>query len=168
LASSPPLGHWRAGTVIEALPDALRPATRAEGHVIQARLEALSAEPLRGWKIAATSTAGHRHIGVDGPLAGRLRAVVVHANGAVLPLGQNRMQVAAVEFAFLMGAELPPRPAPSDTGDVVDAGAALHLAIKVPHARFADFSCVGDGARDRTVREGIGANVLGDPRTALA
>jgi 2-keto-4-pentenoate hydratase len=130
--------------------------------------EARGAEPLRGWKIAATSTAGQRHIGVDGPLAGRLLAEMVHANGAVLPFGQNRMRVAEVEFAFLMGAELPLRPAPSDTGDVVDGGTALHLVIKVPHARLADFSRVGDGARDSTAREGIGANVLGDPRTALA
>ncbi|OYX65958.1 MAG: hypothetical protein B7Y95_23925, partial [Rhizobiales bacterium 32-66-11] len=39
---------------------------------IQARLAAHSAAPPFGWKIAATSREGQAHIGVDGPLAGRL------------------------------------------------------------------------------------------------
>ena len=43
-------------------------------HAIQACLERRSAFPLFGWKIAATSLDGQRHIGVDGPLAGRLLA----------------------------------------------------------------------------------------------
>ena len=34
---------------------------------------------LFGWKIAATSLAGQKHIGVDGPLAGRLLAETVHS-----------------------------------------------------------------------------------------
>lgn len=195
--------HWRVGTVLEALPAALRPATRAEGYAIQARLEALSAQPLWGWKIAATSTAGQQHIGVDGPLAGRLLAEMVHADGATLPLGANRMRVAEVEFAFRMGADLAPRATPYATAEVVDAVAALHLAIEVPDSRFGDFARVGaaqliaDNAcahqfvlgpaapeawrgldlaahrvrgrvEGRYDREGIGANVLGDPRTALA
>ena len=50
--------HWRDGTVLDALPPGLRPATRADGYLVQAQIEALSAAPLYGWKIAATSTAG--------------------------------------------------------------------------------------------------------------
>jgi 2-keto-4-pentenoate hydratase len=202
-ASALLVGHWRAGTVIDALPPALRPATRGEGYAIQARLEALSAKPLWGWKIAATSLAGQRHIGVDGPLAGRLLAEMVHADGATLPLGANRMRVAELEFAFRMGRDLAPRASPYDMAEVLEAVAALHLAIEVPDSRFADFATVGaaqliaDNAcahqfvlgpeapsswRDldlathrvtgrvagRYDREGIGANVLGDPRIALA
>ncbi len=60
---------WRRGEKLEALPQRLRPATRADGYAIQARIEAMSARPLFGWKIAATSDAGQRHIGVDAPLA---------------------------------------------------------------------------------------------------
>lgn len=202
-ASALLVGHWRAGTVLDALPPALRPATRAEGYAIQARLEALSAVPLWGWKIAATSIAGQRHIGVDGPLAGRLLAEMVHADGATLAFGANRMRVAELEFAFRMGRDLPPRRAPYAMEEVLEAVAALHLAIEVPDSRFADFATVGaaqliaDNAcahlfvlgpeapalwRDldlaahrvtgrvagRYDREGIGANVLGDPRLALA
>ena len=64
--------HWQEGSAMEALSAELAPATRAEGYAIQARLEAYSGAPRAGWKIAATSLGGQRHIGVDGPMAGRL------------------------------------------------------------------------------------------------
>jgi 2-keto-4-pentenoate hydratase len=138
-------GHWRAGTVLDALPDGLRPATRAEGYAVQARLEARSTRPLFGWKIAATSAAGQAHINVDGPLAGRLLAEMVAESGDVLPFGANRMRVAEAEFAFRMGRDLPPRGAgaPYGVDEVVAAVATLHPAIEVPDSRFADFTAVG-------------------------
>lgn len=135
--------HWREGTVLEALPEPLRPASRAEGYAIQAQLERMSAKPLWGWKIAATSTAGQQHIGVDGPLAGRLLAEMVYGDGATLPFGANRMRVAEAEFAFRMGRDLPPRAAPYTTEEVLDAVVALHPAIEVPDSRYADFATVG-------------------------
>src|SRR3546814_6886424 len=92
--------HWQAGTVMAALPDELRPESRAEGYAVQAGLERFSDKPLFGWKIAATSVAGQRHIGVDGPLAGRILAEQVHAPGAAIGIGHNRMRVAELEFAF--------------------------------------------------------------------
>lgn len=52
------IGHWRNGSTLAAMPPALRPADRAEGYLIQSRIEKLSAKPLFGWKIAATSRAG--------------------------------------------------------------------------------------------------------------
>jgi 2-keto-4-pentenoate hydratase len=139
-------GHWRAGTVLDALPDGLRPATRAEGYAVQAHLEARSLSPLFGWKIAATSAAGQAHINVDGPLAGRLLAEMVAEDGAALPFGANRMRVAEAEFAFRMGRDLPPRRAgapPYAVEEVLAAVASLHPAIEVPDSRFADFASAG-------------------------
>lgn len=136
-------GHWRAGTVLGTLPDPLRPRTRAEGYAAQARLEARSARPLFGWKIAATSAAGQAHIQVDGPLAGRLLAEMVAEDGAVLPFGANRMRVAEAEFAFRMERDLPPRPEPYTVDEVLAAVASLHPAIEVPDSRFADFTRAG-------------------------
>ena len=195
--------HWRDGTVLTALPDDLRPASRADGYAIQAHLEARSASPLYGWKIAATSTDGQRHIGVDGPMAGRILAECAHDDGAVVPFGANRMAVAEAEFAFRMARDLPPRPATYDTDEVLAAVASLHPAIELPDSRFHDFATAGgpqliadnacahefvlgpaapDDWRSRDLadhavvgtvagkleRDGIGANVLGDPRAALA
>ena len=134
---------WREGQVIDALPPPLRPVSRAEGYAIQAEIEALSEKPLFGWKIAATSVAGQKHIGVDGPLAGRLLAERVHGDDDEIPLGANRMRVAECEFAFRMGRDLPPRETPYEREDVLDAVADLCLAIEVPDSRYADFVTAG-------------------------
>lgn len=194
--------HWQEGRRLPALPPMLQPATRAEGYAIQARLEAREGKPPFGWKIAATSAAGQSHIGVDGPLAGRILAGRVFPAGAAVPLRGNAMLVAEPEFVFRMAQDLPPRAMPRTRAEVMAAVGALHLGIEVPDSRFEDFAAAGgpqliadnacadqfvlgaeappvwrdlDLARhvvtarvgDGPVREGIGANVLGDPRIAL-
>ena len=64
--------NWCNQSRVKALPEYCRPRTVAEGYAAQAELSELSGWQAVGWKIAATSTAGQKHIGVDGPLAGRL------------------------------------------------------------------------------------------------
>lgn len=202
-ASAVLVGHWNDGTRLDALPGDLRPSTRAEGYAIQAALMATTAAPLFGWKIAATSAAGQRHINVDGPLAGRLLAERLIEDGATVPLATNLMRVAEVEFAFRLGTDLPPRPEPYTVDEVMAAVDTLHPAIEVPDSRYHDFTVVGppqiiaDNAcahvfmpgpavegdwrsvdlasytvsatlNGTTTIEGVGANVLGDPRVALA
>jgi 2-keto-4-pentenoate hydratase len=142
-ASSLLFDHWQNGRRLKALPPDLRPATRAEGYAIQAHLEERSAFPVFGWKIAATSRAGQAHIGVDGPMAGRILAEHVVENGAAVPLGANHMQVAEVEFAFRIGRDLPPRSTPYDMQEVLAAVDTLHPAIEIPDSRFDDFATVG-------------------------
>src|SRR5471032_790570 len=65
--------HWRAGTKLGGLEASQRPNDRAEGYAIQAGIENYATKTLFGWKIAATSEAGQRHINVDGPMAAPLR-----------------------------------------------------------------------------------------------
>lgn len=195
-------GHWSGGTRLDHIPEEMRPATRAEGYAIQSLLEARSAAPLFGWKIAATSKAGQAHIAVDGPMAGRLLRERAFESGATVPFGANHMRVAEAEFAFRIGQDLPPRGAAYSVAEVLAAVGGLHPAIEVPDSRFNDFTAVGDaqliadnacahyfvlgapapvdwrgidlaahpvsGAVAGGIRrEGIGANVLGDPRVAL-
>jgi 2-keto-4-pentenoate hydratase len=135
--------HWQDGKRLPALPAQLRPATRAEGYAIQAGLEKRSQAPLFGWKIAATSVAGQKHIGVDGPLAGRILAERVREADAPLPFGANAMRVAEAEFAFRFGRDLAPRAKPYAVAEVLDAVASLHPAIEVPDSRYDDFVTVG-------------------------
>jgi 2-keto-4-pentenoate hydratase len=195
--------HWQRRERLAELPAAVRPQTRESGYLIQSLLERRTAFPLFGWKIAATSKAGQAHIAVDGPMAGRLLRERVRENGGRVPFAGNRMRVAEAEFAFRMGADLPPRSRPYRADEVLAAVVALHPAIEVPDSRFEDFTVVGaaqliadnacadyfvlgspapDGwqsidlaahhvtgrVNDGTPREGVGANVLGDPREALA
>jgi len=133
----------RAGEVIDALPDDLRPRTRAEGYQIQQQLEGFSSEPVFGWKIAATSAAGQAHIGIDGPIAGRVFAETVYQDGEAIPFGANRMAVAEAEFAFKIGRDLEPRELPYEMVEVLEAVSDLHLAIETPDSRFEDFVTVG-------------------------
>jgi 2-keto-4-pentenoate hydratase len=126
-----------------ALPDAVRPRTRAEGYAVQAELAGRGAGPLFGWKIAATSVAGQRHLDVDGPLAGRLFRERAFESGATVPFGANRMRVAEAEFAFRMAADLPPRREAYTVDQVLGAAATLHPAIEIPDSRYDDFTRVG-------------------------
>src|SRR5687767_15126773 len=135
--------HWQAGTRLAELPQENRPRTRGEGYAVQAHLERRSATPLFGWKIAATSRAGQEHIGVDGPLAGRLLRERVFDSGAELPLGKNHMRVAEAEFAFRTGRELLPRSDPYTVAEVLAAVDSLHPAIEIPDSRYDDFTRVG-------------------------
>lgn len=197
---------WQRGDVAADLPADLKPASRAEGYAIQATMDARSPRPRVGWKIAATSKAGQSHIGVDGPLAGRILAEFMREEGAPISLATNRMRVAEAEFAFRLGESLAPREKVYTVDEVMAAVDALFPAIEVPDSRFADFAKVGGPAliadaacarelvlgrqvqadwrgidlsrhqvkghwRDKNgkseIRDGIGANVLGDPRAAL-
>jgi 2-keto-4-pentenoate hydratase len=135
--------HWREGTRLENLPEDLRPATRAEAYAVQGCIEAHTSQPLYGWKIAATSAIGQKHIGVDGPLAGRLLAERVIADGGACALGNNLMKVAELEFAFRMGRDLPPRSTPYTEDEVLAAVATLHPAIEIPDSRYEHFASVG-------------------------
>ncbi len=137
---------FREGRQIDRLPDALGPATAAEGHAIQAAYAALPGRPPVGWKIAATSVAGQTHINVGGPLAGRILADRVLAEGAPVPLAGNNMRAAELEFAFRLGRDLPARPGGYSQAEVRAAVAALHPAIEMPASRFTDFCAVGEPA----------------------
>src|SRR5258708_39244598 len=136
-------GHWRAGPKFAELEASLRPHDRADGYAIQAAIEHISTKPLFGWKIAATSEAGQKHINVDGPMAGRILAETVIADGGTALMAGNEMRVGEPEFAFRMASDLPPRSQPYTVQQVLDAVGTLHPAIEIPDSRFAGFVSAG-------------------------
>ena len=132
--------HWRAGTKLSNLNSSQRPRDRAEAYAIQAELERGSSAKLFGWKIAATSEAGQKHINVDGPMAGRILVETVIPDGGTAPMAGNAMCVAEPEFAFRMKRDLPPRSSPYSVAEVLGAVGSLHPAIEIPDSRFGDFT----------------------------
>jgi 2-keto-4-pentenoate hydratase len=192
---------WEERRLMAALPEDCRPRRLRDGYAIQQELESLQGATI-GWKIAATSEAGQRHIGVDAPLAGRLFKRFAHGDGARLPARHLHMRVAEAEFAFKMARDLPPRGEPYGRDEVMAAVETLHLAIEVPDSRYEDFAAIGAPSlvaddscaayfvlgpeatgwhgvnlpshkvvarkNGAVAAEGSGANVLGDPRAALA
>jgi 2-keto-4-pentenoate hydratase len=197
------LPAWIHTQVLAGLDSSHLPQNRADGYRVQQALFDATQDSTFGWKIAATSQAGQKHIGVSGPLAGRLMSSRRLLPGAQVNLQGNLMRVMEAEFAFRMKRDVLRSDAtPLSTAEVMDAVAALHLAIEIPNSRYtafehvgeasliADFACAGhvvigpevnatwrDLALDAHkvqvfrqgawVADGIGANVLGDPRWAL-
>jgi 2-keto-4-pentenoate hydratase len=157
--------HWRAGTKCEALDASIRPKGRAEGYAIQAALARHSPGKLFGWKIAATSEAGQKHINVSGPLAGRIFTETVVADGGTASMKGNEMRVGEAEFAFRFARDLPPRSNPYSVQDVLGAVGTLHPAIEIPDSRFADFVQAGEA---QLIADNACAHrfVLGDPTNA--
>ncbi|MET4601549.1 2-keto-4-pentenoate hydratase [Bradyrhizobium sp. JR4.1] len=139
-ASQVLIKHWRDGTKLDALEPPLRPQNRTEGYAIQAALSGT----LFGWKIAATSESGQKHINVAGPLAGRIMSDTVIADGGTVSMKGNAMRVGEPEFAFRMARDLPPRAAPYTVDEVLAAVDSLHPAIEIPDSRFADFASAGE------------------------
>ena len=136
--------HWRTGIKLEDLDAAIRPNDRSDGYAIQEALARHSPGKLFGWKIAATSEAGQRHINVSGPLAGRIFAEKVIADGGTASMKGNEMRVGEAEFAFRFARDLPPRAKPYSVQDVLEAVGTLHPAIEIPDSRFADFVSAGE------------------------
>lgn len=139
------VGAWHARTRIEGLPDHARPQSRADGYVIQRALVAKSGEQALGWKIAATSVAGQRHIGVSGPLAGRILASRFQSSGTLASRRGNAMRVAEAEFGFRISRDL--RPSSTEPFMVAEVMAAVGFAfpaIELPDSRYRDFVSAGE------------------------
>ncbi len=139
------LPAWQTPHQIDAIDAAVRPQTRGEGYAVQQALLAATGDTPIGWKIAATSTAGQQHIGVSGPLAGRLLASRCLSDGASVSLRGNVMHVIEAEFAFRLAADtLPPSAVPLSVQQVMANVGDLHLAIEIPNSRYQDFVTAGE------------------------
>ena len=193
---------WESGNKIDDFPRNVLPKSRKEAYEIQKNLEYYSNMSVIGWKIAATSLEGQKHIGVSGPLAGRILKDKVFQPNDEIDLGNNKMAVAEPEFAFKIGKTLEPKKIEYYLEEVMEAVDTLHLSIELPDSRFKNFSSIGefnliadnacahqfviappnqnnwrmiDLSKHKVVisnsnnvhHQGVGSNVLGDPRIAL-
>ena len=135
---------WQNGHALKDFPEDLAPSNRLEAYQIQMEYAGLSSKPIFGWKIAATSEAGQKHIGVSAPIAGLLLHENTYTSGSKLIFENNRMAVAEPEFAFSMGKRLQPKQGLYTENEVLEAIDKLHLAIELPNSRFEHFEKVGE------------------------
>ncbi|MEZ5101541.1 MAG: fumarylacetoacetate hydrolase family protein [Thermoleophilia bacterium] len=131
---------WQGGERPPELPGEIAPRDEAEGWAAQAALARL-AGPTIGWKLAATSEGGQRHIGVTAPIPGRLFSRFLRAPGELLPAGRNLLRVVEAELAFVLARDLPGE-GPHTTEDVLAAVDAVHLAVEVPDTRLERYADV--------------------------
>ena len=140
---------WQHDRHLSQLEPDLQPKNRREAYAVQALIVDQINEPTIGWKIAATSEGGQRHINVSEPLAGRLFASRVLPDGASLNISGNRMLVAEAEFGFRFGKSIP---ALANHGHddsmsmetMLDAVTDMVLAIELPDSRFENFVAAGE------------------------
>jgi 2-keto-4-pentenoate hydratase len=156
---------WKRGQRLQQLPESCRPRSPEEGYAAQAMLEEVSGSPSLGWKIAATNTTGQQHIGVDGPLGGRLLAANIVDGDAPVPVADNHMRVAEAEFAFVLGRDIPPRERDYTPEELLALVESLHPAIELPDSRFQDFATAG-GAQLIADDACAGWFMLGEPAGA--
>ncbi len=137
---------WLNFQQLHGLDPAHRPQTRAEGYQVQQALFNATQDSTYGWKIAATSVAGQKHIGVTGPLAGRLLNGRRLKPGAHVSMQGNVMRVMEAEFAFHIGQDLLGGSHVLSQDEVMASVDALHLAIEIPNSRYTDFEHVGEAS----------------------
>lgn len=185
---------WCTGERIDELPAYARPRDATEGMAAQAALGA-HAGPSYGWKLAATTAAGQAHIGVDGPLPGPLFDRFRHEPGDRLPSADLHMRVVEAEFAFVLATdvahgddvlaavgalhlavEVPDsrftrfeRAGEAQLRSDAACASRFVLGPAVPGWHELDLPALPTAlwVNGTAAARGVGANVLGDPRTAL-
>jgi len=137
------LKAWNNRSIHKNIDSLLIPKDKLEAYKIQASYETLSKSALFGWKIAATSVDGQKHIGVDGPLAGRLLKERYNKSGASVSLNKNIMKKIEAEFAFKLLNDISPRSNEYSIDEILDSIDSVVPAIEIPDSRFLNFDKVG-------------------------
>ncbi len=129
---------------IDNLPEQLKPKNRQEAYNIQGNYKKYTNFNLFGWKIAATSKNGQKHIGVRAPIAGRLFNESIFKNNSKVTIGNNKMAVAEPEFAFKIKKNIIPRAYSYSIEEIAEFVAELYPAIEIPNSRFNKFKTIGE------------------------
>jgi 2-keto-4-pentenoate hydratase len=122
------------------LPERLKTRNWESVMAVMERVNEKLAWPSAGWKIGAAAEEIRRAEGVPGPAPGLLNRNGVYASPARLPPSLFiNYRCSECEFAFRMGAGLPPRAAPYDESEVGDAVEALLPALEIGDTVFEDW-----------------------------
>ena len=143
LNAKPYMKAWNKRIINENLANKHIPLTKKQAYDIQYFYEKSSKSDLLGWKIAATSVEGQKHIGVDGPIAGRLIRERFYNSGSSVSIKSNQMKVVEAEFAFKLLRDIYPRSLEYSIKDVTENLESVYPAIEIPDSRFLDFHKIG-------------------------
>ena len=135
---------WNKGNIISSIPSQLIPKTRSQAYAIQSYYEKLSEFGVFGWKVAATSKAGQKHIGASGPMAGRILNEKCFNSLEKIDLTNNMMSVAELEFVFKIGKTLKPKNNDYIQEEVMSSVENLFSGIEFPNSRFKNYASLGE------------------------
>jgi 2-keto-4-pentenoate hydratase len=154
----------REGRVIEALPEASRPQSLAEGYEVQNAFRAIWPDTVAGWKIGATAIPTMDKFGVKEPMYGPFFASNVHMSPAKSSAPTRHAMTLESEFAYRLGRDLPARAVPYTREEIVAAIDAIMPAFEIVGTRYAQvpFHDAGSVVADCMLNA---AMVLGTPTT---
>lgn len=150
-----------AGQVIEAA-SIVPPPTIEDAYAVQAQIAALSGHAVLGFKIGSTSKEAQRLLGTDEPGSAPLLAPFVFESPAQIVVSALHAPALEGEFAFRLGADLPPRAAPYSRVEIAQAIEAVAGAIEVVGTRFAG-GLAGKGRLLTTADGGVNIGLVTGP-----
>jgi 2-keto-4-pentenoate hydratase len=149
------------------LPGELAPRSAEDGYAIQDAFVALRSDelgPIAGYKIALSSLAMQRFVGVDSPQAGAILRSLVRRSPARIRASDYVNLIVEFEIAVEMGDDLPVADAPFTRERVLQAVGAVTPAIEIADDRGADYARLRhhpyELIADNSWNEGV---VLGEP-----
>lgn len=153
------LARALTGERMPDLPAELIPTSAEDAYAIQdAGLK--REQGVGGWKVAPAKEG-------ETPRCAPIGTSRFIADGATLPTGLHAPEV-EVELAFKLRHDLPPRAAPYEENDFLDAVGSAHVALEVLDSRFIDrkqvsvLTALADGQSNRFVAVGEGIEEFRD------
>ena len=137
------IGSRSDGTPILELYKKFALMSKQEAYAVQAHNESVL-DPRIGWKIAATSKDGQKHIGVSAPIIGRVTSSMLLKINELVSPKSNRMMVAEPEFVFVIKRQIEPRDAPFKREDLFGLVLSMNLGLEFPNSRYTYFERVGE------------------------
>jgi 2-keto-4-pentenoate hydratase len=132
--------------ILDGFPGGVFPANVDEGYAVLDAIAAQMGVPIGGWKAALTNDAIMRKMNTNAPACGPLFQPYIRPAPAHLNLPAQSMRGIECEFAFRMGASVPPREQPYTNVETAAAVATLHPAIEVVDTRVKNGMAHGAGA----------------------
>jgi len=130
----------RTGRQLEALPEAMRPSSLAEGYRLQDAFIAATGEPPGGWKIGLGTVTQMKGAKLDAPLAGRILRSRFHRDGDTVRLPNAAPVTVEFEIAFVLGRDVEPGDLVLEPLEVVDE---VRTTFELVLSRFVDRRAVG-------------------------
>jgi len=137
------LKAWNKRLLHTNMDNLLIPENKIQAYKIQFGYEKTSKSSLVGWKIAATSIEGQKHIGVETPIAGRLIKERFNESGSSVSLKNNQMKKVEAEFAFKLLNDIFPSSKEHTIDEVLENIESVGPAIEIPDSRFKNFHKMG-------------------------
>ena len=151
----------RSNSVIDCIPENVRPMTLRDAYAVQDRFIALLGEETAGWFGACTNEVIQEMLGLAEPYYARLLGPHIYRSPAELDTSRYPPMVFECEFGFEVGRDFTPADAPYSRADIESALAKVHPTIEVVAGHLKDwpnqdvFSVIADNGTD-------GALVIGE------